>query len=75
MYLEVRTTEDMIVVIKCAAAMSVNCSAACLGELAEAVGTERVVCIGPTRRHIPWAPVVQPSSAAASPPAPQAAAV
>jgi DNA polymerase-3 subunit alpha len=74
-HFEVRTTEDVIVVIKCAAAMSVDCSAACLGALAEAVGTERVLCIGPTRRPIPWALVAPPSSAAASSPAPQAAAV
>ena len=53
-YMEVSTTEDQTVVVKCDASLSVACAAPCLRELAATLGPARVVCTGPTRRPIPW---------------------
>ena len=54
LYLEIQTTDDRIVIVKCDATLSVTCSPACLRELADVAGARRIICPGPKRRPIPW---------------------
>ena len=53
-YLEVKTSDDRIVIIRCDTDFYINLSDSCLNGLSEVVGSHRVVCTGPTRKEIPW---------------------